>query len=205
MVGAITAVGGGTVRDVLLGKLPCFWMQEWEYIALCLVSCGVTLLGYEYLREHTPLFDKHDPDDGLVMWTADTLGIGAFCVIGAQNAIRTGAGMHPLICVICGMFTATFGGVTRDVLCARPPRILHSHAELYATTALAGATVYVATRAIGASTAVRVASGFGTAVGARYIASKWNIGLPHAPWYDPEDENSNKSNKPDMRIAVQND
>ena len=185
MVGTITAVGGGTVRDVLLGKTPCFWMMEWEYIAICLASCGITLLGYEYLREHTPLFDKHNPDDGLVMWASDTIGIGAFCVIGAQNAIRTGAGMHPLVCVLCGMFTATFGGVTRDVLCARPPRILHSTAELYASTALLGATAYMATRAMGASPAIRVASGVGTAITARYGAANWNIGLPNAPWHKP--------------------
>ena len=67
---------------------------------------------------------------------ADAFGVGAFAVIGAQNGIRKG--LHPLVCIICGMFTATFGGMIRDVLCQKPPRILHSHAEIYASTALTG-------------------------------------------------------------------
>jgi len=114
------------------------------------------------------------------MWTTDTVGIGAFCVIGAQNAVRMG--LHPLICVVCGMFTATFGGVVRDVVCNHPVRILHSKSEVYATTALTGSTAYMAVRSLGCSPAIRIATGMLTAMGFRLFGSNAFITLPQAPW-----------------------
>ena len=100
---------------------------------------------------------------------------------GAQNAIRLS--LHPVIAVLCGMFTATFGGVIRDVLCRRPVRILHSHAEVYASTALVGASVYTAVRGIGAPPSVRILLGVGSAMGCRYAADRDHITLPQADWF----------------------
>ena len=80
------------------------------------------------------------------------------------------------------MFTATFGGVIRDVLCKRPVRILHSHAEIYASTALIGASVYTSVRYLGGSPTVRICSGVLSAMFARYSADKYDIKLPLANW-----------------------
>jgi len=122
VVGTLTAVGGGTVRDLLLGN-QAFWVAEWEYIVLCLASAGATLACWKQLDEAGIV-----KEDGALFWAGDTLGIGAFCVIGAQNAVRMG--LHPVICILCGVCTSTFGGVMRDVLCNRPVRILHSKSEV---------------------------------------------------------------------------
>eukprot|EP01062_Namystynia_karyoxenos_P008337 TRINITY_DN12938_c2_g1_i2.p3 TRINITY_DN12938_c2_g1~~TRINITY_DN12938_c2_g1_i2.p3 ORF type:complete len:108 (+),score=31.42 TRINITY_DN12938_c2_g1_i2:584-907(+) len=92
--------------------------------------------------------------------------------------------VHPGICAACGMFTATFGGLTRDVLCAQPDgargrgRILHSRAELYATTALLGASVYVLARAAAAPSAACIAAGVGSAMAARWAAAEYHLVLP---------------------------
>lgn len=184
MVGTITAVGGGTVRDLLLGSLPVFWMLEYEYILLCLFTSGATFFAWQ--KKDKGMFKE---DGSLMFWT-DAIGVGAFCVIGAQNGIRKG--LHPLICILCGMFTATFGGVIRDVLCRKNPRILYSQSEIYATTALTGATTYIALRAAGAFPGVKIAGGLVTPIVLRYFATKYDIKLPVAKWYVDQDEASTK-------------
>ena len=164
IVGTITAVGGGTVRDILLGGgRRAFWMEEIEYLFICVGVSAATFLAWPRLEA---AFGVRETDEW-VDW-ADALGVGAFCVIGAQNGIR--AGVPCAAAVACGMFTATFGGVVRDVLCARPVRVLHSYADVYATTALAGATTYVLIRAAGAPVAFRILGGMGTAVALRKCA-----------------------------------
>ncbi len=180
IVGTITAIGGGTVRDMLLGSLPVFWMVEYEYILLSIATCGLTFFGWKELENR-----KLIEEDGALMWWTDTLGVGAFCVIGAQNGIRRN--MSFVICVICGLLTTTFGGVIRDTLCKRPVRILNSHAELYGTTALCGASAFLVARSIGANPAIRMTAGAVTAMSMRYWASDNNIKLPLAPWYQPRD------------------
>ena len=106
----------------------------------------------------------------------DALGVGAFCVIGAQNGIR--AGVPCAAAVACGMFTATFGGVVRDVLLDRPVRILHSYTDIYATTALGGATTYMLVRAMGLPVSLRIIAGFSVAVLLRVAANKHDWRLP---------------------------
>ena len=139
MVGTITSLGGGTIRDLLLGRVPVFWFKEIEYLLLCV---GTALAA----------FYAHDKLEGPVaeeaLWWGDTLGIGAFSVVGAQAAASVGMG--PLVVPICGMFTATCGGLVRDVLCRRPPKLLYSAAQdspaaagtLYAPAALSGAIAW---------------------------------------------------------------
>jgi uncharacterized membrane protein YeiH len=167
IVATITSVGGGTVRDLLIGNSPVFWVEETEYLVICiLVALGTFFLWSWYGGD----------DSSKVLFWADTIGVGAFCVIGAQNGIRKN--LAGVVCVCCGMFTATFGGVIRDVLCNRPVRIMHSHAEVYATTALAGASAYVLAKRARLPLMWRISSGFGTAVVLRYLATAWDIKLP---------------------------
>ncbi|ORY46534.1 hypothetical protein BCR33DRAFT_849224 [Rhizoclosmatium globosum] len=120
VVGTITAVGGGTLRDALvLNKTP-FWVEEWEYLI------------------------DGEGGEGVVLAWADAIGLGAFAVIGAMNGLRAGCPL--LVSAICGMMTATFGGLTRDALLNRPVRILHPYSDLYAPIAFTGAAAYLAMR-----------------------------------------------------------
>lgn len=170
IIGTITAIGGGTLRDLFLGSVPVFWMYETEYIFLCLLSSICTFFGWKML-------DGILKEDDAILFWADSIGLGAFCVIGAQNGIRKG--MTSVICVICGLLTATFGGVARDTICKKPARILHAHAETYGSTAIAGGTVYVAARAAGFSPAVRIYSGIATSIALRYYSRQNDRRLPN--------------------------
>ena len=105
----------------------------------------------------------------------DAIGLSAFAIIGAQNGIYEG--MPPLVSALCGMATATFGGMIRDVLCGRPVRIMHSNSEVYALPALIGATVYLVFKRVGGSPAVRIAAAFVVCMGIRFFAFQSNFKL----------------------------
>lgn len=169
LVGTVTAVGGGTIRDaVILNKRP-FWTDETEYLYICVATGCATFLAYS---GSAPGVDR---EEGALEFLTDTLGVGAFCVIGAMNGAR--AGVPGVVCAACGMATATFGGVVRDVLCKRDVRILHSRAEIYATTAVAGAAAYLVAGRLGLSVGARVGSGVGLAVGLRAWAATNGVRL----------------------------
>ncbi|CAM9259202.1 unnamed protein product [Chrysoparadoxa australica] len=167
IVAGVTAFGGGTVRDVLVGRdgQPVVWMQESEYFWLSSITAVLAFILWPYMAP-----------DPFVIDCCDALGVGGACVIGAQFGVRKG--LKPAVCIVTGVITATFGGVMRDVLCHRPPRILHSHAEIYASTAMAGSAVYVGLRALKMPPPVKIAGGFGTAVGLRVLAQTLDIKLP---------------------------
>lgn len=169
IVGTITAVGGGTIRDLLIGSTPVFWMVEVEYLILCLATSVLTFFGWKKLDGIL------QEDDDILFW-ADSIGLGAFCVIGCQNGIRRG--FPVVVCLVCGLMTSTFGGVLRDVICKRPVRICHSNDEIYGTTALLGSSAYLGARALNFNPTLRIASGVSTTVFARYWAHANNTKLP---------------------------
>lgn len=172
LVGTVTAIGGGTIRDsVILCKRP-FWTDEVEYLYIAMLTAAGTFF---YFRASPPTEARTESASEFFV---DALGVGAFCVIGAANGVR--AQVPNLVCGICGMATATFGGVVRDILCDRQVRILHSTAEIYASTAAAGAATYLALRRAKFSTLPRVAGGVGVAVALRSWA--WSTGTRLPVW-----------------------
>eukprot|EP01062_Namystynia_karyoxenos_P069456 TRINITY_DN64951_c0_g1_i1.p1 TRINITY_DN64951_c0_g1~~TRINITY_DN64951_c0_g1_i1.p1 ORF type:complete len:446 (+),score=126.80 TRINITY_DN64951_c0_g1_i1:83-1339(+) len=139
IVGGITALGGGTIRDLLLlGERPVFWMRAYDEVAIvggC--SCVTFFLWPKLARWY-----GWSANDEWLFWT-DALGVGVFAAAGADTGWKRG-GVTALGCAVCGMVTATFGGMTRDVLCQRPPRVLYSTCELYALCGFAGGLAYCA-------------------------------------------------------------
>jgi uncharacterized membrane protein YeiH len=131
VVALVTALGGGTIRDVILGRTPVFWVDNLLYIIIPIVFALLTYFieGVYPLPRRTLLF-------------ADACGLSLYGVLGAQVALESGT--NPIIAVMMGVITATAGGMVRDVLYDRIPFILQR--EIYATAALAGAAVYVLLR-----------------------------------------------------------
>ena len=136
VVGYITALGGGAFRDLMLGRQPIWWLAAWDEAALCAIVGCITFFVWPRL---STLLNLSTSDEWL-FWT-DTLGLAVFAGNGAYIAATLGTHghddlsdrhIHVVGCAMCGMFTATFGGLTRDVLIARPPRILYSAADLCA-------------------------------------------------------------------------
>lgn len=144
LLASLAGIGGGTVRDLLLDR-AVFWVEQPYYVATCLtVAVLVYLTAHVVQRRYI-----------IVLW-ADAIGLSAYCVMGAEVALRSGA--NELVAVVMGMMTATFGGLARDVVCAEPSLIMRK--ELYATCAMAGATVFVVLGYLGVPFAGAAIAGF---------------------------------------------
>lgn len=166
VVSAVTAVGGGTLRDVLLDNRPLFWIRDVNYL---LVAFGAAALTLAYVRFFRP------PRGSLLV--ADAFGLALFTVIGARVAHEAGA--PGLICVLMGAMTGSAGGLLRDILCAEVPLILRR--DVYAVAALAGASVYVLLEELGAALALSAPISVAVVFALRLAAIRWNL---HAPSFD---------------------
>nr|WP_315253057.1 trimeric intracellular cation channel family protein [uncultured Flavobacterium sp.] len=131
IIAFVTAVGGGTLRDVMIGRTPVGWMQDPTYVYVIVLGFVLAIVfrkKLDRLRTSLALFD--------------TIGLGVFTLIGIQKGIDYN--LHPIICIALGTMTACFGGVTRDILCVEIPVIFRR--EVYATICIIGGIVFFALR-----------------------------------------------------------
>lgn len=159
---AVTGIGGGTVRDIILGRLPVFWVLNPVYVLVC---AGVAALVF---------FTAHliESRYRLLLWL-DAIGLAAYCVMGAAKGMAaTGS---PVVAVVTGVLTATFGGILRDVLSGDPSVLMRR--EIYVTAALLGAILFIAVHLSGAPLWVSALAGALSSLalrgGALYFG--WNI------------------------------
>jgi uncharacterized membrane protein YeiH len=162
VVAAVTAIGGGTVRDVLLDR-PVFWLTDTTYLYAIAAAAVCTLV---YVRFRSP------PRGALLV--ADAFGLAVFAVLGVRAGL--GAGVSPLIAVIMGAITGVLGGAVRDVLCGETPLILRR--EIYATAAVAGATTYVVLNAWVGQGAITATASIAVTLLLRLAAVRLDLNLP---------------------------
>jgi len=127
IIAFVTAVGGGTLRDILIGRTPVGWMLELNYVYVIVIGFVLAIIfrkKFDRLRTSLFLFD--------------TIGLGVFTLIGLEKGINIG--LHPIICIALGTMTACFGGVIRDILCTEIPVIFRK--EIYATICIFGGIVF---------------------------------------------------------------
>ena len=129
LIGTVAALGGGSVRDILIGHYPLSWVAHPEYLAFTICAAIVAAVGARALHRFKSAF--------LVV---DALGLVAFTIIGCDIA-RSFSTLHPAIVVILGMVTGVFGGLLRDVLCNEIPLVLRR--EIYASVSLLTGTLYM--------------------------------------------------------------
>ena len=127
-IGFVTAIGGGTLRDIILGNFPVAWISDLNYIIV--ISLGVAL---------TFLFRQVIMSLKKTLFLFDTIGIGVFTIIGIEKSLLLD--IHPFLAVIMGLFSAVMGGVIRDTLCNDIPLIFRK--EIYATACLAGGLIFI--------------------------------------------------------------
>ncbi|OQP64034.1 hypothetical protein A3860_21695 [Niastella vici] len=127
IIAFITAIGGGTLRDMLTGDLPVSWMRSIETPLIILASAAGAIL----FRNVIPNFQK-------TLFIFDSLGLGFFTVLGIQKGIKFG--LTPGICIALGTITGCFGGVIRDMLLNNIPLIFKK--EIYATACIIGGLIY---------------------------------------------------------------
>jgi len=128
IIAFVTAVGGGTLRDMLIGRNPVAWMTDLNYIYVIFIAVTLAIL----FRKKIAYLSKS-------LFLFDTIGLGIFTIIGTKIGIQNN--LHPMISVSLGMITATFGGVIRDTLSNEIPLIFHK--EIYATACIVGAVTYL--------------------------------------------------------------
>jgi len=163
LIATVTGIGGGTLRDLLLGRVPVFWVGDPVYLA---ITSGGAVLGFF-------IADRLESRFRALLW-ADALGLAFFALLGAEAALAVGVGWAPAI--VMGLLTATFGGLARDILCHEIPLILRK--EIYATAAVLGASVYVGLVEAGVGRQAAFLAGFLAAFLLRGAAIRWSLSLP---------------------------
>ncbi len=138
-VGVVTAIGGGTIRDLLLGA-PVFWMASWMYLAVTGLAFAIVVM-----------FKRVLTSDSRSLFMFDAVGLALFVITGIQKSLAYGFPMW--VAMIMGMITGSFGGVLRDVLINEEP--LFFRKDIYATACLGGGLVYWLVEAAGGSAIVQ--------------------------------------------------
>jgi len=163
VIAAITAIGGGTLRDLLLNHHPIFWIVDPTYLV---VISSAALLTLVYVRLRAP--------PGKALLVADALGLALFAISGAQ--VAEAAGLGPIIVILMGTMTGVAGGVLRDVLSAEVPLILRR--DIYATAAIAGISLYLMLQYLGLPQQIAAPAGMLTVVVLRLFAIVRGLRLP---------------------------
>ena len=162
-IGFVTSLGGGTVRDVLLGAYPIGWVKDVNIFLAILIGIGISSLFY----------------DGLVkyrrnLFIFETLGIAMFTIIGTEKALTYN--VNPLIASVLGMFSAVMGGVVRDVLINETPVLFRK--EIYATACMAGALLYVSLLELHSSRAIALSVSMFLIAAIRILSIRYKLSLP---------------------------
>ncbi|MDX0613911.1 trimeric intracellular cation channel family protein [Sinorhizobium medicae] len=170
-----TGIGGGTIRDLVLGVTPVFWVVNPNFIIVCAAVAIAVFLTSHLLESRYRL----------LVWL-DAMGLSAYCVMGAAKGLAaTGS---PIVALVTGTLTATFGGVLRDLLAGEPSVLLRP--EIYVSAALIGASAFVLASMLGLPLAVASALGVLTAFAVRGGALRYGWMLPTGkagPGRDPDD------------------
>ena len=162
-MGFVTAIGGGTMRDIMLGSYPLVWIGDVYFLYAIFAGVIVAYFFYKSLIVHKRTF-----------MVFDTLGISFFTILGVEKALSLG--VSPEIAAIMGMFTAIMGGVIRDVLTNETPVLFRK--EIYATACLAGAVLYLILYRVGVVRDINLCVSIVLIVVIRIIAVKYKLALP---------------------------
>jgi uncharacterized membrane protein YeiH len=163
LLATVTGIGGGSLRDVLLGSTPVGWVQRPASLVVCLIVAVLVFFTAHILQSRLKA----------LLWL-DAAGLALFAVTGAEIALLAGSGN--IAAVTMGVVTATFGGVIRDILGGETPVILSR--EIYVTAALLAATTFVGCRAAGVEGDISVIGGIAAGFVLRAAALHWGWSLP---------------------------
>ncbi|MFV7234691.1 MULTISPECIES: trimeric intracellular cation channel family protein [Flavobacterium] len=163
IIAFVTAVGGGTLRDIMIGRTPVGWMLDLKYVYVIIIGFVLAIIfrkKFDRLRTSLFLFD--------------TIGLGVFTLIGLEKGINIG--LHPVICIALGTMTACFGGVIRDILCTEIPVIFRR--EIYATICILGGIVFFLLRKLNLENDVLYLTTSLVIISVRLMAVKFKWYLP---------------------------
>ncbi|GLB51595.1 membrane protein [Neptunitalea chrysea] len=165
IIGFITATGGGTIRDLLLGVRPVFWLIDTSIVYTIICTTILAIVFRKYLK----ILNKS-------LFLFDTLGLALYTISGIEKSLIINS--NPVICIAIGIITACFGGVLRDILCQRIPVIFRK--EIYATTCMLGGITYFGLHQISPQNSLVINSlSILVIIIIRILAVKYKLKLPY--------------------------
>lgn len=162
IIGLVTAIGGGTLRDVLLGVTP-FWMIDFTYFLITGIALTAAILFKEKLFKW-----------GNTLFLFDTIGLGLFTIVGITKSLD--AGLPYWVCIVMGSITGSVGGVVRDVLLNEVPLLFKK--DIYALACIIGGVIYFVCFYVNLSISITEIIAAFTVIGFRLIAVKFHLNLP---------------------------
>ena len=163
LVSMVNAIGGGTLRDVMLGRHPLFWITDLSYVIVITLT---SILGQMF-------FHRHQKIDGMLK-LFDAIGLAAFSVIGLTVALSFDA--HPIIAILMAVMTSIAGGIMRDMICNEIP--LELQKEIYISASIVGSVLYLALLHLGVADWVRKTVALINIFGIRMLAVRFDWHLP---------------------------
>ncbi|RZS93310.1 trimeric intracellular cation channel family protein [Aquimarina brevivitae] len=163
IIAFVTSIGGGTLRDVLIGNTPVTWMENTIYLYLIGTATALAIIfrnKLNYLKKSLFLFD--------------TIGLGIFTIIGVETGLRVN--LSPIVCVALGTTTGCFGGVIRDILCNEIPVIFRK--EIYATASIAGGIAYMILYTFSIEENISYIITTGIVIAIRLLVVTYKVSLP---------------------------
>lgn len=171
IIAFVTALGGGTLRDVLIGEVPVKWMLDLSSVWVVVIGAATAML-----------FTKTIKNYHKVLLLFDSIGLGFFTVLGVQIGVVHQ--LHPVVCIVLGTITACFGGVIRDISLNNIPLIFQK--EIYATACIVGSIVFFALNEIKMSPTTIEIICISVVVFIRLLAVKFNWRLPALKFSEQE-------------------
>jgi uncharacterized membrane protein YeiH len=165
------AIGGGTLRDIVLGRTPVFWVEDTSYVTVALLAA----LGVYFFADR-PGFRRT-----LLVWM-DAAGLALFAVLGTEIALETGTGA--LIAVMMGVVTAVLGGMIRDIICNEIPLVLTG--EIYATAAFVAALAYIGAGSLGVGSTASLVIGVSAGFAVRGAGIVFHLSLPRVGYHSDD-------------------
>ena len=164
IIAFVTSIGGGTLRDLLIGNTPVVWMRDLTYVSTIFITVVFAIIfvnQLKYLRKSLFLFD--------------TIGIGLYTMLGVEKGLE--AELLPIMCIFLGTMTACFGGVIRDILCNEIPVIFRK--EIYATACILGGASYFLFTAMLVKESYAYIAAIVVVISLRLLAVRFGISLPN--------------------------
>lgn len=163
IVAFVTAVGGGTLRELLLGVTPVFWLKEANYSLLIIVTAIIAMVFWKRIKSLK-----------ITLFLFDSLGLGFFTILGVQRGLYYD--LSPGVCVALGTVTGCFGGIARDILLNNIPLVFRK--EIYATACIIGGMVFLLLLNLGVDDAIVKVVSVAVVFLIRIIAVKYKLSLP---------------------------
>ncbi|MGR5132767.1 TRIC cation channel family protein [Vibrio alfacsensis] len=164
VLGCVTAIGGGTIRDMALGATPVFWITDTTYLWVIFITCLLTMI----------LVRRPKRLPWWVLPVCDAIGLAVFVGIGVEKALAYNA--SGMVAVIMGVITGCGGGIIRDVLAREVPMVLRS--EVYATACIIGGIFHTTALSMGYDHSVALLAGVISTLIIRLGAIRWHLSLP---------------------------